>query len=68
MTYHNLHLHANSFQAPSSDPCIYVKGQGQDILIISVYINNQGNMLHLKHILSNQFHMKDLGPVTPFSG
>ncbi len=63
------HLRASSFVPVESDPCVYVKGKGRDILIISIYVDDcllitaNHNIDKLKSVLTNQFKMKDLGLV-----
>jgi hypothetical protein len=68
------HLHGIGFVSTSADPCIYIKGQGHNIMVISIYIDNclliadNSNIPALKQILSDHFNMKDLGQVASILG
>ncbi len=68
------HLRASGFSPVESDPCVYVKGKGRDILIISVYVDDclliaaDHNIGKLKSVLADCFKMKDLGPVHSIRG
>lgn len=56
--------------ASGGDPCLYYKGQGEDITLIAVYVDNilvasrnHKSVDQLGRIVSNPFEVKDLGPV-----
>lgn len=63
------HLCDVGFVPTSADPCVYIKGQGCDIMIILIYIDDclliadNSNIPMLKWVLSNHFNMKDLSQV-----
>lgn len=64
-----------NFSRSQTDPCIYVKKNKADLLIITVYVddllilsNNEEGLLILKKELSRTFKMKDLGEATYLLG
>jgi hypothetical protein len=70
----DVHLRACGFTPSESDPCFYVKGQGREIMIIAVYVDDcvliadERNIPKLKAILSGRFKVKDLGPTRSILG
>nr|CAH7736890.1 unnamed protein product [Callosobruchus chinensis] len=56
--------------ATKADPCVFTKGEGEDVVIIVTYVDdlliasrNKGAISSLKSKLSKKFEVKDLGPV-----
>lgn len=54
----------------SSDPCVYYKGQGEDIILIGTYVDDivivardPKKIEELKHSLSAKFELKDSGKI-----
>ncbi len=68
------HLHALQFQPLEADPCVYVRKQGGNISVVSIYVDNCliiGRHLHVNEIkvsLAKKFKIKDLGPVNLILG
>ncbi len=70
----NKHLHALQFYPLEADLCIYVRKQGGNISVVSIYIDNcliinkclQVN--EIKVSLAKKFKIKDLGPVNSILG
>ena len=63
-------LENSAYTKSSSDPCIYIKREGEDIMLIALYVDdlipasNSKSMLHReKAALQQRFEMKDLGEV-----
>ena len=63
-------LENSGYTKSSSDPCIYIKREGEDIMLIALYVDdlipasNSKSMLHReKAALQQRFEMKDLGEV-----
>jgi hypothetical protein len=65
----NKHLLSQGFVPSEADPCLYVKGQGCEIMILAIYVDDciliadVWNIPKLKKVLSNHFEIKDLGPI-----
>ena len=55
----------NGFKQSLTDPCIYVKHDSKDILILLVWVDD---MILISKALSQKFKMKDLGPISRFLG
>jgi len=60
-----------NFKRSTADLCVYQKNQGENILIIAVYVddilifsNNQKQKNDIKEKLKKEFKLKDLGEVT----
>lgn len=58
-----------------ADPCVYVRGSGENIVILAVYVDdmliltsNDNERRRLKSYLSKKFEMKDLGEARKFLG
>ena len=63
-------LENSGYTKSSSDPCIYIKREGENIMLIALYVDdlipasNSKSMLHReKAALQQRFEMKDLGEV-----
>ena len=63
-------LENSGYTKSSSDPCIYIKREGEDIMLIARYVDdlipasNSKSMLHREEAaLQQRFEMKDLGEV-----
>lgn len=63
------------FQQHSSDSCLYVSGQKDELFIIAVYVDdlilatrNKKRMDVVKKLLANQFEVKDLGELNYLLG
>ena len=63
-------LENSGYTKSSSDPCIYIKREGENIMLIALYVDdlipasNSKSMLHReKGALQQRFEMKDLGEV-----
>lgn len=57
--------------ASNGDPCLYFKGQGEEIVLIAVYVDdilvaarNVESIEQLGRALSSHFDVRDLGPVS----
>jgi len=60
-----------NFKRSTADPCVYQRNQGENILIIAIYVddilifsNNQKQKNDIKEKLKKEFKLKDLGEVT----
>ncbi len=68
------HLLSNSFEPTDADPCIYVHHKGQQVAIISLYVDDctilasRELLLFAKKVLSQKFKIKDLGEATSILG
>ena len=63
-------LENSGYTKSSSDPCIYIKREGEDITLIALYVddliparNSKSMLLREKAALRQRFEMKDLGEV-----
>ena len=63
-------LENSGYTKSSSDPCIYIKREGEDIMLIALYVddlipasNSKSMLLREKAALRQRFEMKDLGEV-----
>ena len=63
------------FTQTASDPCIYCRKAGKDIMFIGVYVDdiilaakNEKQLKQVKENLSNKFDIKDLGELKYFLG
>ena len=63
-------LENSGYTKSSSDPCIYIKREGEEIMLIALYLDdlipasNSKSILHReKAALPQRFEMKDLGKV-----
>lgn len=66
----DLVLQSISLQKSKTDPCIYFDNRNKKFLIIAIYVddllifsNSQSKVKAAKHILENNFEMKDLDEV-----
>ena len=69
------YFHQNGFQRSQSEPTLYYKGEGNDILIVSLYVDDllyMGSCAKMKDdfkiAMMNEFEMKDLGLMKYFLG
>ena len=69
------HFQQNSFQRSKSEPTLYYKQEGNDILIVSLYVDDllyKGSSSKMKDefkvAMMNEFEMKDLGLMKYFLG
>ncbi len=68
------HLHALQFQPLEADPCVYIRKQGGNISVVSIYIDNcliiskRPHVHEIKVSLAKKFKIKDLGPVNSILG
>ena len=74
---HTIHVFIISlgFSQSKSDPCIYTKNTGLDLIYIAIYVDDiliacvHDNVINdLKLSVSNRFSVKDLGPMKYFLG
>ena len=63
-------LKSSGYSQSNSDPCLYVKREGDDIMLIAVYVddlipasNNTQMLSREKAALKDRFKMKDLGVI-----
>ncbi len=68
------HLHVLQFQPLEADLCIYIRKQGGNISVVSIYIDNcliisrHPQVNKIKTSLAKKFKIKDLGPVNLILG
>ena len=71
----NEFLENSGYTKPSSDPSIYIKREGHDIMLIVLYVddlipasNSKSMLLREKAALRQRYEMKDLGEVHYYLG
>ncbi|KAM9913599.1 hypothetical protein OXX69_001437 [Metschnikowia pulcherrima] len=71
----NAELLKQGFKRTINEPCLYYKGQGDDLVLIALYVddllvvaNNQADIEKVKKDLNLRFKMKDLGEAKKFLG
>ena len=70
----NNELINNGFKQSLADPCMYVKHNGKDIIILLIWVDdiiassNVSMLDEVKAMLSQKFKMKDLGVISRFLG
>ena len=65
------HMDSTGFKQSDADPCIFVKGEKDDLTIVAVYVDdliivskNPETMKKIKKSLATRFKMKDLGKLS----
>jgi len=69
LTLHD-HLTENGYERLEAEPCVYIRREGEKIIIIAIYVNDinlasndEALLQKMKEVLAKCFRMTDLGPI-----